>query len=265
MYVLIGLVLIAGGIAAIVYLRKKLMADSLEMKALQTSTVADLIEAFQSMDDTGLGDNYRHFVELKGTISVDQLAQTPYSEKEVAYYQASLSQVYEERVTTRDKEGNTHSHMEKKERKISSEVSSEPVKLTDSSSGESVILDVNSHGVQLDLVKSFDRFENTNQMRSYRFYSSFQSSSYGSNTLGYRMVENTLSQGQAIYVIGEAYRRDGQLYIGKPGDSSKPFIVSHKSEEEVTQGKDRNALYSLIGGIAAIVGGIGAIIYAFVK
>jgi hypothetical protein len=78
---LIGLVLIAGGIAAIVYLRKKLMAESLEMKALQTSTVAELTEAFQSMDDTGLGDNYRQFVELKGTIKVDQAARTPYAEK----------------------------------------------------------------------------------------------------------------------------------------------------------------------------------------
>jgi hypothetical protein len=155
--------------------------------------------------------------------------------------------------------------MEKRERVISSEVSSEPIKLMDTSSGESVILDMDSHGIHLDLIKSFDRFENTNQMNKYRFYNSFHSSGYGNDTLGYRMVEETLSDGQAIYVIGEAYRRGNQMYVGKPGDSSKPFIVSYKSEEEVTQGKDRNALYSLIGGIAAIIGGIGVIIYGFIK
>ena len=74
------------------------------------------------------------------------------------------------------------------------------------------------------------------------------------------MTEETIEANQNLYVIGEAFKVGDKIHIGKPQDNSKPFIVTTKSEEDLINKSNQSALFLLIGGIAAIVIGIGMFI-----
>ena len=71
---------------------------------MQTKSIAELRDMFTQMDSTGLGDEYREFVELKGNIVANELVETPFSNRKVAYCESSLAQVTEEREQYRDSE-----------------------------------------------------------------------------------------------------------------------------------------------------------------
>lgn len=264
-YILGFIILVAAGAGLILYLRKKFLNSAFEMKAAQTSTIAELKGIYDDMDAAGAGNTYRHFVELNGTIVADPPARTPYSETNVAFYTAKLVQVYEETSTYQDSNGRTQTRNIKKERDITNETSSSAVKLMDTATGESVYLDMTASGIKLDLYDSFDRFESKNNLNNYSYFHSFNFGRYGSETLGYRMIEETMPQNQQVYVIGEAYRRGNDIYIGRPTDTKKPFIVSYKSEEELTKAHTTNALIALVAGIGCIIAGFGTLIYGIVE
>ncbi len=64
-------------------------------------------------------------------------------------------------------------------------------------------------------------------------------------------------------MAGEARQSAGNLRIGRPSEKGKPFIVSVKSEEEVTAGVEGKAKTQFYIGIALVV--IGLAIALFVK
>ncbi len=70
------------------------------------------------------------------------------------------------------------------------------------------------------------------------------------------MTEETIEENQNLYVIGEAFRVGDTIHIGKPEDKKKPFIVTTKSEEDLINKSNQNAMFSLVGGIVAIIVGI---------
>lgn len=260
MEILIAIILIAAGLALIFYFRPKAKSDLMEMQFMQTKTIAELVDMFSQMDASGLGDSYREYVELKGRVVSNNLVKTPFSNRDVAYCDSSLSQVTEVREQYRDSEGNQRTRVNKKETVISSEQTSQTLNMIDNSTNQDVTLQVNGVGCKLDIPKTFDRFEPKNNLGSYGYFSSFSWNRYGAETLGFKMVEKTIDKDQNLYVIGEAYRSGDQIYIGKPSDAKKPFIVSTKSEEELVHSSNQKAMYMLIGGIAIIA--IGAIVVA---
>ena len=211
---------------------------------------------FSQMGDAGLGNEYREFVELKGTISSDNLLETPFSNRKVAYCESKLTQVIETKEQYRDSNGNMQTRIKKQENTISNEKSSQEISMTDSSSNEKVVLEINGVGCKLDIPKTFDRFEPKNNLRSYRYFNSFAWDRYGAETLGFKMIEETIEVDQNLYVIGEAFKVGDTIHIGKPQDSKKPFIVTTKSEDDLVNNSKQNAMFALIGGIIAIVIGI---------
>ena len=215
------------------------------------------------MDDTGLGNDYREFVELKGQIVTDNLVETPFSNKEVAYCESSLYQVVETKEEYRNSNGGYSTRTTKTENTISNEKSSQTVYLKDDSSNEIVELEINGTGCNLDIPKTFDRFEPKSSLRNYRYFNSFSWNRYGAETLGFRMVEKTINESQNLYVIGEAFRVGNTIHIGKPQDSKKPFVVTTKSEEDMINTSNKNAMFYLIGGIAVIVVGLFMLFKAF--
>lgn len=256
MEVLLPILLIVGGLIAIFYLRPKTQNNVMEIKFLQTKTIAELKDMFSQMDTNGLGNEYREFVELKGTVVSDNLVETPFSNKKVSYYESNLYQVTQTKDQYRDSNGNLRTRITKHENNISNEKSSQDISMLDSSSSDSVVIDINGAGCKLDIPKTFDRFEAKGNLGNYRYFNSFSFGRFGAETLGFKMTEETISANQNLYVIGEAYRAGDKIHIGKPQDDKKPFIVTTKTEEDLINTSKQHALFLLIGGIVSIAIGV---------
>lgn len=256
MGIIVPLILIGGGLVAIFYFRPKTQNDITEMKYMKTKTISELKEMFTQMDENGLANDYREFVELKGTIVSDNLVDTPFSNRKVAYCQSKLSQVTETTEQYRDSNGNYRTRVSKHETEISGETSSQEILLKDSSTNEPVSVEINATGCKLEIPKTFDRFEPKNNLNSYRYFNNFSWNRFGAETLGFKMTEETIEPNQNIYVIGEAFKVGDTIHIGKPMDNKKPFIVTTKSEEDLINSSNQKALTMLVGGIIAIIIGI---------
>ena len=260
MGVLVPLILIGGGLFAIFYLRPKTQSNVTEMKYMKTKTIAELKDMFAQMEANGLGNDYREFVELKGNVVSDNLVETPFSNRQVPYCESKLVQVTETKEQYRDSNGRTQTRIRKHENTISNEKSSQDISMSDGSSNEAVVVEINGTGCKADIQKSFDRFEPKDNMRNYRYFNSRSWNRLDAETIGFRMEEKTLEINQNLYVIGEAFKVGNQIHIGKPQDNKKPFIVTSKSEEDLINQSNQNAKFYLIGGIVTIIIGVIMII-----
>lgn len=261
MNIVIGIALIIGGLVAIFYIRPKTKSHTMEMKYMQTKKISELQEMFNQMDGSGLGNDYREYVELKGTVSDKDVVDTPFSGMRVAYCESKLSQVVETKEQYRDQNGNYRTRTGKMENIISSEKTSQEISMNDGT-GE-VVLEINANGCKLDIPTTFDRFEPKNNLNGYRYFNNFSWNRFGTDTLGFRMFEKTIKLNQSLYVIGEAFRVGNVIHIGKPMDSKRPFIVTTKSEEDMVNTSESNAMFALFGGIVAII--IGIVVMFIVK
>ncbi len=255
MSIIISIVLIIIGIVLIFYVRTKTKNSVLEVKFMQTKSISELKDMFEQMQNSGLSD-YHEFVELKGNVTDDTLAEAPFSNQKVAYCESKISQVTEIKERYTDSQGRTQTRIRKVENTISNEKTSQDIFMKDSSSEEKVALEINANGCKLDIPKTFDRFENKGNLRGYRYFNSWNWDRYGAETLGFTMEEKTIKPNQNLYVIGEAYKVGDTIHIGKPMDAKKPFIVTTKSEEDLINSSNRSATTSLIGGIALIAIGV---------
>jgi len=258
--IILPLLLMVGGVLAIVYLRPKMLGHVREMKFMNTTTIKDLQEMYQMMVDGGMGDMFRNYVELKGVVHCDQPTHTPFSSQNVAYCSSKLSAVTQREEQYRDNDGHYHTRTVKDEEVLSSENSSEILLMADDSSDMRVVLDIN-HGCEFDVPETFDRFETVGNLGRYAYFRNFHHPR--ANLLGYRMQERTISLGQPLYVLGEAYKEGNTLHIGKPVDKDKSFIVSTKSEDQLVGKYEGNAKLALFGGIAAVVIGVLLLIARF--
>lgn len=262
---LMPIILVAIGCVLIFYLRPKQKNAILEIKYMQTKSIKELLDSFAQMDANGLGDNYREYVELKGYIKTEQLITAPFSNKEVAYCDSSLIQVIQTKEQYRDNNGNIKDKVTKHENVISNEKSSQEIHISDESIEDTVSVEINASGCEVDLPKTFDRFEPKNNLSGYKYFNNFSWNGFGAETIGFKMTEKTINKGQNLYVIGEAFKVGNKIHIGKPMDNKKPFIVTTKSEEDLVNASNRKSSILLIGGIVTIVIGIVMLIQFFMK
>jgi len=251
---IIGGILIIGGAALSFFAPRKIKDRNIEIKFMQTTPLKELIAILKDNAAAGL-DGYRHYVELKGSADSDNPEKATFSEKEVAYYNADLYQIYEEKHTYKDDKG-THQQIRKKETLMSNQKSSGPVVLKDSRSGQKAYIDVSQSGLKLETLKTLDKFEPENSVKKYTFFGSLQYSNMGTRTLGFRMIEKTIPIGQSLYVLGEAWLEGHKVKIGRPREGKKPFIVSVRSETDIVQANNNSARIALIIGIVIAIAGI---------
>lgn len=255
MNIIIGIVFIVAGVVSATVLRSKNKNAVLDIKYMQTKSVQDLKDIFSQMESSGLSD-YREFVELKGNVTNDTLTETPFSNEQVAYCESKVTKVTEYTESYRDSEGRSRTRTRTDKDVISEEKSSQDIYIKDASSDEAVVLEINASGCELDIPKTFSRFENRNNVGNYKYFNSRNFGNYGSNTTGFTLEEKTISQGQNLYAIGEAYKVGNTIHIGKPMDSKKPFIVTTKSEEDFVNTSNKKATANLFGGILLAIIGI---------
>lgn len=255
---IISLLLIIGGLVSIFYLYPKKKNQVMEMQFMRTKPIRELREMFDTMRESGLEDSYTEFVELKGRIVTEDV-RTPFSGREVAYFESSVSTVSEVEKVEYDDKGNRRTTMVKEEHLISSEESSHTVGLRDESADEVVVLEINSSGCTLDIAKTWDRLD-----PNFSFADYATRRSYGSKTndirlgrfLGYRTTERTIEKNAQLYVLGEAFKSGDTIHIGNPKDPKRPFLVTTKSEENMVKETQSSSKILLFGGIGAVVVGI---------
>mgnify|MGYP000524530011 CR=1 FL=1 len=258
--ILIGALLVVAGIFCCTYVRKSFQNKNLEIQYIKTSTIAETRKNLEENEKAGF-TGYREYVELKGKADAKTPQSTPYSKQEVAYYDANMYQVYEETNTYRDEKGNVRNRITKSESLISNQKSMGPLLVKDPQTGERAIIEISEAGMQLDTIKAFDKFEPQQAMQQYGFFKSLSFRPLGARTLGFRMTEEVIPIGHSLYVLGEAYLQSGELYIGKPLDGKKPFIVSVKSEAELIESNKFASTLSLVGGIVLAVLGVFVMIF----
>jgi hypothetical protein len=73
-------------------------------------------------------------------------------------------------------------------------------------------------------------------------------------TIGYQHTEWVLRPGTRMYVLGEVDDRDGPLVIRPPRDAKVPFVLSTKTEEELTDSsrKGQRIWAFVAAGVAAV-------------
>jgi len=258
--IIIGAIMAVGGLLISILVSAKIKSRNVEIQYMKTTPLAELKQNLQENEASGL-EGYREYAELKGVAEADAPRKTPYSEKDVAYYDASIYQVFEETETYTDEQG-THQRINRREDLMSSEKSPGYIVMKDETTGEKAYIEPVQHGLKLDTVKTLDKFEPMNMMGQYGFFNSFRYNQRGTRTLGFRMVENTIPLGQPLYVLGDAYLESGRIKVAKPADSKKPFIVSVKNEADLIHGNKAGAAFALYGGIVLTVAGILIAIFA---
>jgi hypothetical protein len=263
--IIFGAALAVAGMLFAVLLRGKLGNKAVDVQFMKATKLKDLKQTFDEMNTSGLGDNLRQYVELQGIAASAKPPKTPYSVREVAYYQAQLIQVFEATEYYKDDNGNQQRRTVRKEETLTNEKSVEPLLLKDPGTGETVAIDLQEGGMQLDLLEGSDRFEPVENMHNYGFFSAFTPHQIGDRTLGYRMVEKIIPLAQPLYVLGEAYLRTGNIFVGRPGDKKKAYIVSTKSEGQIAKEAKSGSTAALIGGIVLFVAGLAAVVYGLVK
>jgi hypothetical protein len=257
---ILGGILIVAGVFIGLFIPQRIKNKNLEIKFMRTTQIAELKGILSDNAAAGL-DGYRHFVELKGSAGSEPVQKAPFSAKDVAYFNADLYQVYEEIETTKDDKGVASQHLVKQESHLTNQKSSGMVTIQDAQSGEKVYFDIAQSGLQLDTLKTLDKFEPAESMRQYSFFSGLKYSPLGAKTLGFRMVENTIPLGQALYAMGDAWLEDAKIYMGKPIDKKKPFILSVRNETDIVSSNKSGATAALVFGILFAIAGILIIIF----
>jgi len=256
---IIGGVLVVLGVFCAVYFPMRIKNKNIEIRFAQTTAISELIAILTENAKAGL-EGYRHYVELKGQTDRDIPQKAPFSEREVAYYNADLYQVFEETETFTDGTGR-HQRLKRSESLITNQKSTGSIALKDTQSGEKVYIDVSQSGLQLDTLKTLDKFEPANNIQNYSFFNNYRYNPMGARTLGFRMIEHTIPLKQSLYVLGEALLTGSRVNIEKPRDNKKPFIVSVKSEADIVQGNRTGAKVALVLGILLALAGILVMIF----
>jgi hypothetical protein len=213
-FIIGGILIVVGGFISL-FIPWRIKSKNIELKYMQTTSITELKDILTENAKAGL-EGYRHYVELKGLAGADDPQVAPFSNKKVAYYDAKLYQVYEEEETHTDSKGTTR-NIKKKETILTDQKSSNNIFLKDDDSQEKVEIDISQSGLQLDTLKTLDKFEPVNNINRYRFFGNFKYKNMGLKTLGFRMLENTIPLGQSLYVLGEAILDGaGRVILGKP-------------------------------------------------
>lgn len=256
MIVIIPIIVIAIGLVLIFFVRKKYQNKIMNMELTKTRTIGELAKEFSGMED-----GYRQIVELKEYASSNNLLQAPFSKQNVIYYETIVREITEKQIDKVDSNGNHSTDTETKKEVIFEDISSSKILLKDSQTEDTVSISIEK---EMDIPGTYFRKLQPMQARAFLENSGIKISSNifsalgmgGSHTTGYELEERAIKQGQKLYILGEALKSGNEILIVKPEDKTKSFIVTTKSEEELSKSIKFKSNLSLIGGIALIIFGI---------
>jgi hypothetical protein len=257
--IIIGIVLLGVGVL-LLYGRRRAQDALLEIKATKTTTAKELGELQQSIAaEIGPG-GLAQITELKGDARCDSPLTSQLAGETCVWYRMTVQERYEEHYTETDSQGRTQQKTRTGTTTVSDNTQAVPFLLDDGTGS----VKIEPAGASLEGRQVVDRYEPYQtggmgfQMGSFSF--SFGMPSSGRRILGYQFQEHVIPVGAHLYVLGEAVDKDGVLRIQKPQEKGKPYIISTKSEEEITRGKESSILWFLIGSLVSFAAGVGLIV-----
>jgi hypothetical protein len=204
----------------------------------ETSSTHEVRENFNSMTDSFGQGNFSLFTELKGVAVANTPLESELSKKECVYYKATITREYEELKKSTDSEGKVSKNWVRKSETVSTNENTATGFSLKDDSGE-IFVDIT--GAELHTMKTFSDFEQINDKGSSGTnvsiggFSLTTSNENGTiRTIGYKYEEHSIPLNTQLYVLGDANDRSGKLTLSKSKDKNAPFIVSTKSEDELT-------------------------------
>lgn len=263
-----GIVLaVIGGILWMVMGKKAGKLGILE--STETSTTKEVHENFTSMTDSFGAGNFSLFTELKGTAVASTPLEAELSKKECVYYKATVTREYEELQKSKDSNGNVNKRWVRKSETVSSHENTATGFSIKDETGE-ILVDM--AGAEIHPTKSFSDFEKVDDKNTGGTKISiggFSLSTGGGNstirTIGYKYEETSIPLNSRLYVLGDANDRSGKLTVSKSKDKKAPFIVSTKSEDELTASLGSSVNGLKYGAFACFGIGGALVIYGVIK
>lgn len=259
----IGL-LIGGAVVALIGLflwmaKSKKEGKSAILSVTETSKISEVNENYQSMISSMGNGNFTHFCEVKGVAFSDSPITSELAKKECVYYSAKVVHEYERLEERRDSNGKLTRNWVKKSDVVSDNTNWAAGFGIKDDSGFILIDPAKAelHAVQVH--QNFERDMNSDAILKFKIGNvSFGLGDKDPNrrTIGYRYTEMAIPLNHHLYVIGDANDREGRLHISKPKESRYPFIVSTKSESEISDNLGSSIKGLKIG--AFICWGLGA-------
>jgi len=261
LYIIVGAILILIGVS-LFFGSKKQASKSLAISSTDETSPRNLAENYESMSNSYGKGSFKLYSKLYGVAHTNQPIISEYSKKECAYVYVEIEREFERLDTKIDSNGTkTEKWVKKTELVLDREQVAEDfaIKRDDWS------IRLNHRDAEIDAIESYSVFEKEAYQNEIDF--SFAGISFKNTptnkTIGFYHVEKSIPVGQSLFVVGNANDDSGELIISKSTEKNKPFIISTKSESEVTadyssssKSKKNWGYGLLIVGTAAFVLGI---------
>lgn len=255
-----GVMWIVGGILIMVgivlyFVHRRHTGRLGHMKRLRTSTVKSLQETAQAVaQEIGAG-SWGEYVEVKGKIQCDRPLSSELSQTPCVYYETKVVREYEETYT--DSDG--HRRTRRSSDTVSSNNQSIPFWIEDSTGR----IEIEPEGADIDAIQTMNEFRPQGGGGSQVSFGNFSFSfdvhiGSGGRTLGYRFVERLLPLDRRAYVLARVSDHSGRLALVKPTESGQVFLISLKSEEQLTTSSQKTADLTFYGMFASL--GIGLVL-----
>jgi hypothetical protein len=243
------------------------------MSTTETATAAELRSLAESVaSEIGAG-SFNQMVEVKGVIRCDQPLQAELTGAPCVHYSMQVIREYEETYWETDSNRNQVRRQRRASETVAQNTRSCPFEVEDATGR----VGVDPTGASIIAEKVCDRFE-AGEPRSgslsiggWRLDLGFALTDGGRRTLGYRYEEKIVPIGKPIYVVGEATDTGGQIVVRKPATAArggKPaagFLVSIKSEEQLTHAARRNAKWLVAGTVVSAAAGALMVVLGLVR
>jgi hypothetical protein len=239
------------------------------MTSTETSTAAELRALAQSVaGEIGPG-SFNQMVEVKGVIRCENPLHSELARVPCVHYSMQVTREYEETHWETDSKGNQVRRQHRASETMAENTRSCTFEVEDATGRVSV----DPTGATITAEKACDRFER-GESRSgslsvgdWSFDLVSPLADRGGRTLGYRYLESVVPVGRPVFVLGEATDAEGQLVIRKPARPSKGggFLVSTRSEEQLTQSARRNAKWLVVGTAVSAAGGTAMVLLGLLR
>jgi hypothetical protein len=236
--------LVAGGV--MLYFRNRTKQKSALMSQTETSNASDVNRLSPGT-----------LVEVKGRLRCEEPLTSEFAEKTCAYFSSKVTREYMER----DRHDDDDIGSDRRSEVVAQNEQFAPFEVEDDSGSVAVDAD----GAEVDarqVVNRFDR-DTGKEGASISLGGATINLGGGEHTIGYRYTESILPVDEAVYVLGSV-QEDGGIGAPQSGEEGHRFVVSHRSEEALGQSLGKTVLWLGVGGIAAVVLGVGLLVIGII-
>jgi hypothetical protein len=225
------------------------------LQGTETSSAAELKSLASAVGGEIGPGSFTQLAEVKGTIRCAQPLVAELTKVPCVYYSMQVTREYEETTWETDSDGHKVSRQRRGSEVVAENTRSCPFEVEDATGR----VQVEPTGASITAEKVCDRFEpgdpDAVSVSVGGIAVQLPALHAGRRTVGYRYEERVIPLGKPLYVLGEATDSAGQLVIRKPVKRGGNFLVSVKSEEELTHAATSAATWLTAGTVVTALAG----------